>query len=266
MKINLPNWIQEIGIQRNGIILTDDFDSLMSYYLLRKKYPNLTIKGFYTFKELYLLNGKDDISESIFVDCDANINNFKCIGNHRTPDYRDNINLNTSVIGKYNEKYPFSTALTILYLFYSKIEIELLSDEFIKLLIAIDGGYIGWFKDNGRWRDVHIKWLKDMDMYRVLDVLENSVKDDYINILNEYNLNAKLRYDSTSRKFISDLEIFGLLWDLDIDITNIFDTEFEFTGHSTLKTKYVSESQLYDFEKIISWAETYNGKYSISYV
>lgn len=239
----------------------------MTYYLLKKKYPNLSIKGFYNFQSLWLQDNIDDVDISVFVDCDCNIDRFKCIGNHKTINYSDNLNLNAfTTSNDYKEKFPFSTALTVLYLFYSKVEIDAMSDEFIKLLIAIDSGHLGYFKDNGRWKTYHVDWLKKMDMSRVYEVLSNSSFEEFDNLIKSYRLNAKVKYNNQTYKFESDIDYFSLIFDFDIDLFEVFNDDFIFNYSTTYKRKNVKDYQLKDYSKIISLAETYKNQYSITYI
>lgn len=265
--MELPSWIREIGNERNGIILTDDIDSIISYVLLKKKYPTLTIKGFFPFDKL-LMESRETYKESIFLDCDSIVNSMKCIGNHRAPDYRDNINFNKFVNDMtYNKKFPFSTAMTILALFYSKVEIDNMSDEFIKLLITIDVGEKGYFNQGGRYKNIHIKWLEEMDLYRVIDVLENSKYQDFLDIRMKYNLIGKLRFiDDIIGYFDTDIDLKQLANDFDLDFTDIKKETYEFKSKTDFNREFIrSLSNIKQYGKPVQLIESYKQNYILVY-
>ena len=47
----LPDWYKNLN-EYNAII-TNDIDSLLSYYLIKKVFPDVKISGFYNFKSYY---------------------------------------------------------------------------------------------------------------------------------------------------------------------------------------------------------------------
>ena len=188
IKDKLPEWYKNLD-EDTKLLLTNDIDSLLSCYFLNK-YFNCQIKGFYNFKELYF--AKDTkIENFVGVDLDT-VGSGRSFGNHLSwYTNQDAINLNNLYNEKYYKKYPFSTVMLILSLY--DINIEKWTDEQLKVLLAIDSAFVGYYSTNKHFVEVYTDWLDRLD-FRFLEdrILKHMTKKDFRDIQMKYNLNGSI--------------------------------------------------------------------------
>lgn len=267
-EIILPEWIKGIGTDElNNVILTDDMDSLFSYYLLKQKFPSLKVVGYYDFETLRITK-QIKPKNTLWIDCDMSKENLNSIGNHRITEYKDNnINMNMYLKqpykGDYKCKFPFNTAMTVLFLFYSKFEIEKMSDDLIRFILAIDSGHLGYYKDGGKWKQHHELWLKEMKFERFLNVLEKSTLNDFEKIQDEYDMEEKLFYKEDMLK--TRIDIAGIVFAFGIDLLSLYH-KISLPMSKKFKKQYVHSNELraIDKENILSMAETFKNKFAIT--
>lgn len=185
LKGKLPNWYKDID--GTDIILTGDIDSLMGYYLLKRKF-NVEVGGFYDFNRIYRVN--DDFENCIGIDMDT-VSGYT-IGNHITHFYKnkDAINLNNYCkIDKYYKKYSLSTAILICSLY--DFDLESMTDEQLKILLAIDTGFKGYYTDF--FKPHYLKWLDRLD-YKFLEdrILKQYTDDELYQVIVDYRLNKPI--------------------------------------------------------------------------
>lgn len=176
------------------LVLTDDMDSLYSCKYLKKRF-NADIGGFYAFgKGLFLTEqAKKENRKLIYVDCSVVRDGVMCFDNHRTL-LTNHMAVNPNMImdradnENYFQKYCGSTLMLIYALYHGDLS-ELEKD----FIIAVDGFYIGWYRDNGKYRDINKYWLDILELSEILTpVLEKHDMQFYIDLIAKYQLNEKI--------------------------------------------------------------------------
>lgn len=201
--LNGNEWID--STDEYGLILTDDLDSLLSCAIL-KHVKGWSIEQAYIFKankpivkskdaQLYDYLGtiKDATHESIGVDLALTAG--KCFDNHLTQfSYGEKINPESINLNRvqniyrqsYSKKYNLSTVLLLWSLY--DLPKEGLSDEFMMLLITIDGSYEGFFTD-ARWVGIHEFWIRDvLDLPEFLECERRHTYREFKAIREKYNI------------------------------------------------------------------------------
>ncbi len=187
LKERLPQWYEEIG-NTDKIILTNDADALLSYYYLNKKF-GCNAGGFYTFNGIYFCT--DDRQNLIGVDAD--FMQGRTFGNHLTLFHKNKnaVNLNNIYKLKYYQKYPFSTVLLILSLY--DFDLQSFTDEQLKVILAIDSAYKGYYTERQVFKDVYLKWLDRLDIRFLEDrILKNMTVQDFKDIQKQYSLDGTI--------------------------------------------------------------------------
>lgn len=163
----LPDWWTEINPEEYYLVLTDDCDSLFSCQRLNTLF-GLEIGGFYDFNSgLWLNEEKVDNGwkTPIFVDLSVGQNQL-CFDNHRTFLKNSNeIDPNIFRNGRFNEKYNFGT-LTMIAALYSGV--DEMSEELRTVLLAVDGGFIGFYNKNGKYSRINLYWLEQLGLTEYL--------------------------------------------------------------------------------------------------
>lgn len=180
----LPDWYKNLN-EYNAII-TNDIDSLLSYYLIKKVFPDVKISGFYNFTSYYHVTNS---SEKKLFGIDMDTIKGRTFGNHITYFHKneDAINLNNIYnIEKYHAKYPLSTALLIFSLY--NFNLEDFTDEQLQVLLAIDSAYKGYYTKNDYFREIYIDWLDRLDIRKLEDrILQHMDSNGFEIIKKEYN-------------------------------------------------------------------------------
>jgi hypothetical protein len=187
----LPEWWKHINKEDYYLVMTDDCDSLFSCQRLNTLF-GLEIGGFYSFETGLYEN--DTITDfgwktPIYVDLSIGQNQL-CFDNHRT--FMPNSNrVNPNVISReYKNKYNLSTLTFIIGLYGG---IEKMNDLLKTMLLAVDGGFIGYYKNNGRWKDVNIYWLNKLGLSEyLLPILESHNMEYFKNFGVEHCLHDKI--------------------------------------------------------------------------
>ncbi|SHJ03211.1 hypothetical protein SAMN02745751_01604 [Dethiosulfatibacter aminovorans DSM 17477] len=219
-------WHKEINGEEQKLILTDDIDSLLSCAILNQLF-NIQVGGFFSWETLYLTKEHAWL-DPIYIDCD--LSKGKCFGNHFTViENPEAMNMNTIRKIKRNgycRKYPFSTTLLILSLY--NIDLSNMTDEQLKILIAIDSAYQGFYTKNEYFKSIWINWAKSMKLDIFIDLLERTNKSEFQDINVKYNLKAKLRIrdDKLIGTSLKVREIQKIFPDINLSV-NLKGLEFE---------------------------------------
>lgn len=247
----LPEWWKNINKEDYYLVMSDDCDSRFSCQRLHTLF-GLEIGGFYSFEKGLFLN--DDITDfgwktPIYVDLSIGQNNL-CFDNHRT--FIPNSNrVNPNVIQReYFNKYNFST-LTFLIGLYGGI--EKMNDTLKTMLLAVDGGFIGYYKNCGRWKDVNIYWLEKLGLAEyLLPILESHNMEYFKDFSVEHSLHDKI--------FINDDGY------LETPTYKVPDYKFELVQpiQKIFTSKYDAVQRYKNHENILVSAETYKDNYVLN--
>lgn len=236
-------------------ILTGDFDSLFGHHLIKKKF-DIDVKGFYNFKSIYFTDG--DRKNTFGIDMDTM--GGKTFGNHLTHFYKNTnaINLNNYVGNiKYYQKYPFSTVMLILSLY--DFDMESMTDEQLKIILAIDVGFKGYYTDKQFFKDVYLKWLDRLDIRFLEDrILKKTTRKEMYDIILKYNLNGTIRIDPEGYLETNiDLEKISEVFDDIIELPT-----HQFNLHKSYQYRVINPNtqSVPDRDNIISMAWTSNNE------
>ena len=218
LKQKLPQWHHDLS--NNKLILTDDIDSLLSCTILNKLF-NCDIAAFYDFNSLYYNQKPLKLPDLIGVDMDA-FGNLKCFGNHESYCYtnKNSVNLNNIFRNpdKYNyyDKYNLSTVLLIISVY--NVNIEILTDEQLLALMAIDSAFKGYYVS--KFKDIYLKWLKRLDLKFLEERILQKYDTDIFNKINEkYNLKGKILLNLETKKLETTINLEALSKLLQLNIT-----------------------------------------------
>lgn len=219
IKEKLPSWYK--NLEGKKAILTGDIDSLMAYYFLHKLF-NIVVGGFYNFKNIYKVG--TEWGKTFGIDMDTIQGHT--FGNHLTHFYKNEnaINLN-NVVGniKYYQKFPLSTTILICSLY--DIDLESMTDEQLKIILAIDVGFKGYYSDF--FKPHYLKWLDRLG-YRFLEdrILKKHTIDEMYQVIKKYGLHESIRVNAeghlqTKIKLDEISEVFGDIIALPTDKFNL---------------------------------------------
>ncbi|HJF32212.1 MAG TPA: hypothetical protein K8V56_10640 [Sporosarcina psychrophila] len=168
----LPEWTTTV--QDRSLTLTNDLDSLISCALLKHLF-GYEINYFYTFNSIMVAD-KTDKRKSIGVD--LALKSGYCYDNHLTmltaKGYKneDAANLN-NVLNISNENYNLKYSFSTLMFLWSLYDVPLpVTDEGRITLLCIDSSYLGYYKHDGRYRQIFIDWMERLNMMELVEVLE----------------------------------------------------------------------------------------------
>ena len=249
----LPTWWQDINSDDYYLVMTDDCDSLFSCERLHTLF-GLEIGGFYSFeKGLYTNDEKTDYGwkTPIYVDLSICQDNL-CFDNHRTF-IQNPFRVNPNVIPReYKDKYNFSTLTLILALYGG---IENMNDMLRTTALAIDGGYIGYYKDGGRWKDVNLYWLDKLGLTEyLLPILEKHDIKYFQDFSADYNLHDKISINADGYLETANYRVPDYKFELNKRISKVF------------TTKWDAIKRHQNNENILVSAETYKNNYVLNIV
>lgn len=191
LKNKFPKWCFNKEQNKYGMVLTDDLDSLIGCSI-EKYVRNNNVTHFYDFNRLYKSNTADSKS---LVGVDLALNRGKCWDNHcvriNKDDYVNPLTANINAIrnihsGNYFDKYAGSTSLMM----WSFYDLPLPKTKLGKmLLLAIDSAHLGHY--DSRFKQVHNKYLELLGFSELIDLLNQTQKQDYEELIKRYKLNAK---------------------------------------------------------------------------
>lgn len=173
-----------------------------------------------------------------------------CFDNHKT--FIPNSNrVNPNVISReYKNKYNFSTLAFIIALYGG---IEKMNDTQKTMLLAIDGGFVGYYKNGGKWKDVNIYWLKKLGLTEyLLPILESHNMQYFKDFGVEYGLHDRI--------FIND--------DGYLESPTYRVPDYKFELKQPIQKIYVPKAEAIkrykSKERILVSAETYKGSYVLN--
>lgn len=184
-----PTWYRDIDKDKNYLVLSNDFDSYYSCVILHQLF-GVQIGGYFSLNDgLYLNPERSKGKEPIYVD--LSITNGKCFDNHMTF-IKNPECINPNIITTdYYHKYNGST-LSFLCALYGR-NLSTYSEKQLNTMIAIDGWFAGYYKYNGRFRNVTMNWMKlfEVDKY-LLPILEQHDTQYFYDCINHYHINEKI--------------------------------------------------------------------------
>jgi hypothetical protein len=154
----------------------------------------LQIGGYFSLQDgLYLNPERSKGKEPIYVD--LSITKGKCFDNHYTfIENPESINPNKlkSMATDYYHKYNGST-LSFLIALYGR-DLSKYSQKQLTAMIVIDGWDAGYYKYNGKFRDVMINWTKlfELDEYLLPILQEHKDRQYFFDFIDHYHLNEKI--------------------------------------------------------------------------
>ena len=247
-----PDWYKDLNKEDYYLVLTDDSDSLFSCKRLNTLF-GLEIGGFYDFKSgLWLSKEKTDSGwkTPIFVDLSVGQDQL-CFDNHRTFLKNHNrVNPNNIPKARFNEKYNFGT-ITLVSALYGGV--DRMNEELRTMLLAVDGGFIGYYNKGGKYSHINLYWLEKLGLTEYL-----------VPILEKHDM-----------KYFQDFSVENGLYDkititpdgyLDTPTYRVPDYQFELVQpiKKVFASKYEVTQRIKRNEKIIVSAETYENEYVLN--
>lgn len=237
------------------LILSDDMDSFYSCKYLSKRF-GAEIGGFYKFgKGLYLTDAAlMNEKQLVYVDCACAKDGVMCFDNHRTllsnhMAINPNLILDRTDDSNYYKKYCGSTLMMIYALYHGELtELEK------EMILAIDGFYIGWYKNDGFYRKVNQFWLDELEIADIFTpVLENKSMNYFTSIVSKYQLMEKIYVDRGKLFTYADI--------LPHDRFNLV---------LSTETRRISKKDIMNMSLInkdlFTAAETFDGSYSADFI
>jgi len=189
LKEKFPKWCFED--KPLATTLTNDIDSLLGCTIEQLVKGN-EIHYFYDFDNVYRVSNSRKLPT---LGIDLAFTNGKCWDNHVTRLHKNskinpqsaNINSILNISGdNYYDKYAGSTTL-LMWSFYG---LPLPQSKLGKMiLLGIDSEFLGHY-DN-RYKKVHNKYLSMLGFDELIDILNDTTKKDYFDLLRKYKLNEK---------------------------------------------------------------------------
>lgn len=244
-----PEWWKDINAEDYYLVMTDDCDSLFSCQRLHTLF-NIEVGGFYSFDSGLWLNEEiADWKTPIYVDLSIGQNQL-CFDNHRTFLKNPNRVNPNNIPRRYYEKYNFGTLALIAALYGGVSDMD---EEQKTLLIAVDGGFIGYYRNNGRWKDVNLYWLDKLGLTKYLvPILEKHDMKYFQDFSVDYGLYDKILISKDGFLETPTYSVpqcqFDLVQPVEKVFTNIYDATKRFKNN----------------ENIWASAETYQNKYVLN--
>ena len=244
-----PEWWKDINAEDYYLVMTDDCDSLFSCQRLHTLF-NIEVGGFYSFDSgLWLSEEIADWKTPIYVDLSIGQNQL-CFDNHRTFLKNPNRVNPNNIPRRYYEKYNFGTLALIAALYGGVSDMD---EEQKTLLIAVDGGFIGYYRNNGRWKDVNLYWLDKLGLTEYLvPILEKHDMKYFQDFSVDYGLYDKILISKDGFLETPTYSVpqyqFDLVQPVEKVFTNIYDATKRFKNNENI---WVS-------------AETYQNKYVLN--
>ena len=250
----LPAWWTQLNPDQYYLVLTNDCDSLFSCVRLKTLF-GLEIGGNYVFVSgLWLYQEKTCYGWKTPVFDDISVGqNQLCFDNHRTFLKNPNrVNPNLIHRNKFNEKYNFGT-ITLIAALYGGL--DRMNEELKTMLLAVDGGFIGYYKHGGRYSNINRYWLDKLGLTEYLvPILEKRDMKYFQDFSVDRGLYDKI---TISRDGYLESPIYS---------DSVPDYQFELVQpvRKIFTTTSGVMQRIKNQEKIIVSAETYEGKYVIN--
>ena len=250
LKCKLPKWYKSINSDNYYLVLSNDFDSYYSCVILHQLF-GVQIGGYFSLNDgLYLNPERVKGKEPIYVD--LSITHGKCFDNHMTF-IKNPECINPNIIAKdYYHKYNGST-LSFLIALYER-DLSKYSQKQLNAMIVIDGWDAGYYKYNGKFRDVMINWMKlfEVDKYLLPILQKHEDRQYFFDFINQYHLNEKIIMQENHLHCNVKTHIPTCEFELVYKTTRSFMSKFE------VENIYTNNA-----DSIITTAETFRNQYSI---
>ena len=250
LKCKLPKWYKSINSDNYYLVLSNDFDSYYSCVILHQLF-GVQIGGYFSLNDgLYLNPERVKGKEPIYVD--LSITHGKCFDNHMTF-IKNPECINPNIIAKdYYHKYNGST-LSFLIALYER-DLSKYSQKQLNAMIVIDGWDAGYYKYNGKFRDVMINWMKlfEVDKYLLPILQKHEDRQYFFDFINQYHLNEKIIMQENHLHCNVKTHIPTCEFELVYKTTRSFMSKFE------VENIYSTNA-----DSIITTAETFRNQYSI---
>nr|UVM82132.1 MAG: hypothetical protein [Bacteriophage sp.]UVM86565.1 MAG: hypothetical protein [Bacteriophage sp.]UVX58821.1 MAG: hypothetical protein [Bacteriophage sp.] len=250
----LPEWWTQLNPDKHYLVLTNDCDSMFSCVRLKTLF-GLEIGGYYDFESGLWLNQEKTCygwKTPVFVDLSVGQNQL-CFDNHRT--FLKNHNrVNPNVIHKnrFNEKYNFGT-ITLIAALYGGV--DRMNEELKTMLLAVDGGFIGYYKHGGRYSNINLYWLDKLGLTEYLvPILEKRDVKYFQDFSVDRGLYDKIEINKDG--YLESPTYSDSVPDYQFELVQPVQKIFTTTSGVMQRVK--------NQEKIIVSAETYEGKYVIN--
>lgn len=268
LKERFPKWCFDNKQGQNTLVLTDDLDSLLGCSIENYVKGN-EINYFYDFNKLYVAD-KTDKRKAIGIDLALHKGKSWC--NHvvriNEDDYVNpqtaNINALLKIHSKnYTMKYALSTALMM----WSFYDLPLpKTKEGKMLLLAIDSGYLGHYRD--RFKDVHTAYLKLLGFNELIDLLNETHEFEFEMLQAKYKTKAKIKLNNEgylkTKLPLADLQgFFGIPLELPKQKFELL-YEFNYTPKPMNVDNIKSKDRI--DKQIFSFALTGRNKFKYTYV
>lgn len=233
LKEKFPKWIE--NGEKNGLILSDDIDSLMCYIFLRDNF-DYQIRYFYdvngenyTHKIYKQENYKYNKNIENVIAIDLALEGCKCWDNHIVKvNKNDTYNKNSANLNaidnicnsNYTDKWCVSTYITMLS--YYNVDIKNWTRDQLAILCSIDGLYYPFLKNYSSridFRSIARKHLKQLEYEFLEEFIDNNL--DYIlKIKKDLKLDSKIKINKNGY-FETDLDLKKLseIFKTDISLT-----------------------------------------------
>ena len=230
----LPEWWTQLNPDKHYLVLTNDCDSLFSCVRLKTLF-GLEIGGYYDFESGLWLNQEKT-----------------CYGWKTFLKNPNRVNPNVIHRNRFNEKYNFGT-ITLIAALYGGV--DRMNEELKTMLLAVDGGFIGYYKNGGRYSNINLYWLDKLGLTEYLvPILEKRDMKYFQDFSVDRGLYDKITISKDGYIESSTYPVPDYQFELVQPVQKIFTT-----------TSGVME-RIRNQEKIIVSAETYEGKYVINVV
>jgi len=245
-----PTWYRDIDKDKYYMVLSNDFDSYYSCVILHQLF-GVQIGGYFSLNDgLYLNPERVKGKEPIYVD--LSITHGKCFDNHMTF-IKNPECINPNIIAKdYYHKYNGST-LSFLIALYER-DLSKYSQKQLNAMIVIDGWDAGYYKYNGKFRDVMINWMKlfELDKYLLPILQEHEDRQYFFDFINHYHLNEKIIMQDNHLHCNVKTHIPSCKFKLAYKVRR------DNFSRYTVENIYINSA-----DSIITTAETYRNQYSI---
>lgn len=250
LKCKLPTWYKDIDKDKYYLVLSNDFDSYYSCVILHQMF-GVQIGGYFSLNDgLYLNPERTKDKEPIYVD--LSITKGKCFDNHMTF-IKNPECINPNIITTdYYHKYNGST-LSFLISLYCR-DLSKYSQKQLMAMIVIDGWDAGWYKYNGKFRDVMINWMKlfEADKYLLPILQEHKERQYFFDFVDKYHLDEHITMRDNHLHCNIKTHIPACKFELAYKVTR-----------SNLSKSQVENIYSTNADSIITTAETYKNQYSI---
>lgn len=251
-----PDWYKDIDSKKQYLVMSDDLDSYYSCNFLKRLF-GIQIGGYYSFETgLYLNQELACNKEPIYID--LSITKGKTFDNHFTF-IKNPLSINPNLFvnpNEYYKKYNGST-LALLKSIFSPNDLGQLDNNILSALLCVDSWYVGFYKNNGKYRDINMHWFEMLGYKDYVLPLLNAKNNQYFkDFALDNSLNAKIYIDEHGYLYSeANIDLPKHQFDLVLPITKVIESRNE------AESRYNRNPN-----SILISAETYKDKYVLNVV